>query len=77
MSGRWAEREHPWHDTNVVNCLVCGMLIPRRAWVFDGGDGEIEACSPDCERLYETYWRPTYGVMSGSRHEGDPVSDQR
>jgi hypothetical protein len=41
-----------------------GRLIPRRAWVFDGGDGEFRSCAPDCEELYETYWRSTYGVMS-------------
>ena len=34
---------------------VCGRLIPRRSWVFDGGAGELSACSPDCEDLYESY----------------------
>jgi hypothetical protein len=60
----WVELERSWHDTEVVNCRVCGRLIPRRAWVFDGGGGEIRSCGPDCEELYETYWKPTYGVMS-------------
>jgi len=52
-----------------MHCQVCGKLIPRRAWLFDGGAGEITACSPDCEELYVSYWKPTYGVMSraGSR----------
>jgi hypothetical protein len=31
--------------------------------VFEGGAGELAVCTPDCERLYETYWKPTYGVM--------------
>ena len=43
----------PWHDTSVTYCQVCGRLIPRRAWVFDGGDGELRACDPECEDLYE------------------------
>jgi hypothetical protein len=63
VSGRFVELTSSWHDTDVVHCSVCGRLIPRRAWVFDGGAGPIRACSPDCEELYETYWRPTYGVM--------------
>jgi hypothetical protein len=64
MSGRWVALERAWHDTNVVHCSVCGTIVPRRIWLFDGGDGEIGVCGPDCERLYETYWKPTYGVMS-------------
>ena len=43
MSGRFVELEHAWHETNVVHCGVCGTLIPRRAWVFDGGEGEAAA----------------------------------
>jgi len=31
--------------------------------VFDGGAGEVSACSPHCEELYESYWKPKYGVM--------------
>ena len=52
------------------HCGVCGTLIPRRAWVFDGGEGEIEVCSPQCEELYESYWRPTYGVLRGKPAAG-------
>jgi hypothetical protein len=67
VSGYWQELEHAWHDTNVVHCAVCGKLIPRRAWRFEGGAGEVRACGPECEELYETYWRPTYGVLAGER----------
>ena len=52
MSGRWVEFELAWHDTAVTHCDVCGRLIPRRAWVFDGGAGELRACEPACEELY-------------------------
>ncbi len=64
MSGHWVELEHAWHETNVSHCDVCGTLIPRRAWIFEGGAGELGACNPQCEELYEKYWKPTYGVMS-------------
>jgi hypothetical protein len=47
----------------VENCRVCGRLVPRRAWVFDGGAGDLRACSPACEALYVSYWKPKYGVM--------------
>jgi len=70
VSGRWLELERSWHDTSVMHCQVCGKLIPRRAWLFDGGTGEITACSPDCEQLYESYWKPTYGVMSPADSRG-------
>lgn len=66
-TGRWVEREVSWHDTDVVQCAICGRLIPRRAWVFDGGGGEIAACAPDCEELYQSYWQPAYGVMETRR----------
>ena len=45
MTGRWVEFEREWQDGDVVNCAVCGRLIPRRAWVFDGGLGELLACT--------------------------------
>jgi hypothetical protein len=64
-AGRWVELDKPWHETNVDHCPVCGKLIPRRAWVFDGGGSEVAACSPDCEDLYESYWKPTYRTEGG------------
>jgi hypothetical protein len=60
--GRWVDPAKPWHDTNVAYCGVCGRLIPRRSWVFEGGNGEIAACSPDCEDLFMDYVKPTYGA---------------
>ena len=63
MTGRWQELGRAWHETNVVHCSVCGKLIPRRAWIFADEAVEIAACGPDCQQLYETYWRPTYGAM--------------
>jgi hypothetical protein len=66
MGGRWVERTIPWHETNVAHCPVCGRLITRRSWVFDGGADEIAVCAPDCEELYESYWKPAYGPLEGS-----------
>ncbi len=69
MTGeRWLELEHAWYDTQTVQCMVCGKLIPRRAWLFDGGAGEIRSCGPDCQSLYETYWQPTYGTLDPSSY---------
>jgi hypothetical protein len=64
--GRWVELEYVWHETNVVNCPVCGKLVVRRTWAFDGGAGELRVCDRECQELYEGYWRPTYGVMEAS-----------
>ena len=63
LNGRWAERKLNWNDTDVLNCPICGRLITRRAWSFDGGAGELRVHGPECEELYDTYWKPTYGVM--------------
>ena len=63
-NGHWVDPNRHWNDTEVAYCAVCGRLIPRRSWVFDGGAGGLSACSPDCEDLYESYLKPTYGVMS-------------
>jgi hypothetical protein len=65
MTGHWVERALAWNETAVLNCAVCGRLITRRAWVFDGGAGDLQVCSPECEELYESYYVPTHGVISG------------
>lgn len=64
-AGAWVALAYPWHETNVVNCPICGRLVLRRAWEFDGGEGLIRACSESCEELYESYWKPTHGTMEG------------
>lgn len=69
--GKWREPKRSWNDTNVAYCAVCGRLIPRRSWVFEGGAGELAACSPACEDLYESYVKPTYGVRArDADHKG-------
>ena len=65
-SGHWVDHERPWHDTKTVSCPVCGKLIPRRSWEFADGDLPIRVCSPECEDLYLTYWRPRNGPLTSS-----------
>lgn len=66
--GRWLEPTRSWNDTSVIHCEVCGRLIPRRMWMFEGGAGELQACSPECEDLYDSYLKPTYGVIRKDAH---------
>jgi hypothetical protein len=69
--GGWIEPNKNWNDTSVTYCQVCGRLIPRRSWVFEGGKGAVRACSPDCEDLYEEYLKPTYGAIGkNADHQG-------
>jgi len=62
----WVELDYVWHETNVVNCPICGKLVVRRAWAFDGGAGRLLVCDPDCQVLYEEYWRPAHGIMEAT-----------
>jgi hypothetical protein len=61
--GRWIERRLPWHETGVGNCPVCGKLITTRAWEFETPEGVLQVCAPDCQQLYESYYRPTHGPL--------------
>ena len=70
MTGTWVELEHDWHESNTVQCDVCGRMLPRRAWVFDGGAGPLDSCGPECEELYESYVRPAYGVRARRARPG-------
>jgi hypothetical protein len=54
----WRELNKTWHDTTVDYCDVCGNLLIRRYWGFEGVDGEgLRACREDDERLYHTLRR--------------------
>jgi ribosomal protein L24E len=66
----WQEIERRWHDTGVINCDLCGKLIPRRLWVVEIEGRELRFCSEDCERLYRTYWLPKYGT---TQHTEEPA----
>jgi hypothetical protein len=69
--GHWVEPKRAWNDTDVSYCQVCGRLVPRRFWVFEGGRGSVAACEPACEDLYENYLKPTYGALDNDEdHKG-------
>ena len=63
--GCWKDLDLPWHETNIMNCSLCGKMIPHRVWIVEVDDQEKEFCSPDCEQLYFEYWLPTHGKKSG------------
>lgn len=66
MTAHWRPISHPWHDTTVSHCEVCGRLLPSRAWVFaTAPEGEtVDSCGPDCQELYETYVGPLRELMA-------------
>jgi len=61
--GEWQERGRASDYLNQrdVDCVFCGKLIPRRAWVSTREGHELIFCDPECERLYQDYWLPRYG----------------
>ncbi|HEX4518732.1 MAG TPA: hypothetical protein VH063_04025 [Gaiellaceae bacterium] len=65
-AGKWVDHERSWHDTKTVSCPICGKLIPRRSWEFADGDALIQVCTPECEELYVSYWRPRNGHLNPS-----------
>jgi hypothetical protein len=67
---RWVELESRWYDTDTVQCDVCGRMLPRRAWTFDGGAGALGSCGPECEELYHSYVLPTYGIRARRARPG-------
>ena len=59
--GHWEKRNVEWWETNVINCSLCGQMIPRDIWVLEEAGERRLFCSEQCERLYRDYWLPTYG----------------
>lgn len=60
-AGHWEAPPQPWWETRVVNCTICGQMIPRQRWVAEVEGVQRSFCSPDCEQLYRSYWLPKYG----------------
>jgi hypothetical protein len=47
-----------WRIVEIINCMVCGRPITRRAWQFSDPDhGTLRACEPSCEDLWFSYLR--------------------
>jgi D-serine deaminase-like pyridoxal phosphate-dependent protein len=60
----WRDIQVAWNDTSVRHCEVCGRLLLRREWVFEDGNREWVACSPECQELYATYLRSKLAAAS-------------
>ena len=59
--GRWEKLNFPWYQIQIINCSMCGRMIPYRIWLVDFHGEEKKFCGPECERLYLEYWLPTHG----------------
>lgn len=58
----WKRRNNLWYETKIINCNLCGQMIPKDTWVaIIDGEG-LTFCSPDCEKMYKQYWAPKYGT---------------
>ena len=58
---RWETISLPWYETSIINCLLCGQMIPKDMWVVEDEGNRRVFCSPGCEKIYEEYWLPKYG----------------
>ena len=56
--GHWERLNRSWWDPKVVNCEMCGQMIPRDVWL--SADNHL-FCSVECDDLYRSYWIPRYG----------------
>ena len=57
--GKWREREaglRSYFGGGVVNCAVCGKMIPREIWEAEVVGQLLPFCDDGCERLYIEYW---------------------
>jgi len=58
--GQWATCTRNWYEVSVINCHLCGKMLPGRVWRGQVGDQERDFCNPDCEEMYFGYWAPRY-----------------
>jgi len=65
-AGHWETIDSDWWDPNVINCQMCGQMIPRDIWVADDG---LRVCSYQCDHLYRSYWLPLYGAPQSTSGE--------
>ena len=65
--GEWVDTPRAWYDISVLNCSLCGKMLPGKTWSVDiAGQARI-FCDPDCEDAYRDYWLPRYGADAISR----------
>jgi N-methylhydantoinase B/oxoprolinase/acetone carboxylase alpha subunit len=58
--GHWEKISGDWWDPAVINCQMCGQMIPRDVWISSDG---LRVCSHQCDHLYRSYWLPHYGTI--------------
>jgi len=58
--GDWSTEPRPWYDVKVVNCTLCGKMLPGKMWSATINGDEKVFCNPGCEDTYHRYWRPRY-----------------
>lgn len=65
--GHYQATHLAWYETTMLNCALCGKIIPGDLWVAEVEGQTHYFCSPDCERLYVEYWLPKYGEQSANK----------
>ncbi len=61
--GKWRERDTglaSYFSGGVVNCNVCGKMIPREIWEVEIDGTTFSFCDETCEQLYVEYWLPRH-----------------
>lgn len=48
----WEQINKPWYEVKIINCTLCGRMIPRSLWVVEEPERRI-FCSEKCELLAE------------------------
>lgn len=49
--GEYRQIDAPWHETRIVNCELCGQMLPRRAF-HDPRAENHRFCTPECAALW-------------------------
>jgi len=61
--GTWKKREAglvEYVNGGIVNCVLCGKMIPRDIWVSIYNENNLNFCDVKCENIYIEYWIPKY-----------------
>ncbi|MCL5957939.1 MAG: hypothetical protein M1358_01265 [Chloroflexi bacterium] len=67
--GHWETRNTDYTsylDANVVNCDLCGKMIPKEIWINEVEGETKQFCDDRCEAMYISYWLPKYGPKAKS-----------
>jgi|GEM_PF-964491 len=73
--GQWVIRPHAWYDVSVLNCSLCGKMLPGKLWSVEIAGQEHIFCDAACEATYREYWYPRYGTQEDSTSQA-PLQDQ-